>query len=238
MKSKPRTIDEYLAGVNADQRVALEKLRKTIRAAAPEVEECISYGIPAFRLNGRSLVFFGAWANHCSFYPGNSATLRKFQSDPKGFQTTKGTIRFSPDNPLPPALVKKTGQSTDSGEPDLTSRMPKFSPRRLAQRSYEAFAAGDRKFFEQHLAEDFTFSSPLDVGLDRAGYFARCWPGAGHDQKFNFLRLIEHDDEVVVTYEMTKPNGEKGRNTEIMRIKDNKIVSVEVYFGWDLLPNH
>jgi ketosteroid isomerase-like protein len=112
--------------------------------------------------------------------------------------------------------------------------MPKFSPRRLAQRSYEAFAAGDRKFFEQHLAEDFTFSSPLDVGLDRAGYFARCWPGAGHGQKFNFLRLIEHDDEVVVTYEMTKPNGEKGRNTEILRIKDNKIVSVEVYFGWDV----
>lgn len=104
----------------------------------------------------------------------------------------------------------------------------------MAQRSYEAFAAGDRKFFEQHLAEDFTFSSPLDVGLDRAGYFARCWPGAGQGQKFNFLRFIEHDDEVVVTYEMTKPNGEKGRNTEILRIKDNKIVSVEVYFGWDV----
>jgi hypothetical protein len=116
--------------------------------------------------------------------------------------------------------------------------MPKISPRRLAQRSYEAFAAGDRKFFEQHLAEDFTFSSPLDVGLDRAGYFARCWPGAGHGQKFNFLRLIEHDDEVVVTYELTKPNGEKGRNTEILRIKDNKIISVEVYFGWDVLADH
>jgi hypothetical protein len=112
--------------------------------------------------------------------------------------------------------------------------MPKFSPRRLAQRSYEAFAIGDRKFFEQHLAEDFTFSSPLDVGLDRAGYFARCWPGPGQGQKFNFLRLIEHDNEVVVTYELTKPNGDKGRNTEILLIKDNKIVSVEVYFGWDV----
>ena len=114
--------------------------------------------------------------------------------------------------------------------------MPKFSPRRLAQRSYEAFAAGDRKFFEKHLAEDFTFSNPLDVGLDRAGYFERCWPGAGQGQKFNFLRFIEHDDEVVVTYEMTKANGEKGRNTEILRVKDNKIVSVEVYFGWDIPP--
>jgi len=107
VKSKPRTIDEYLADVTADQRSVLEQLRKTIRAAAPKVEECISYGIPAFRLNGRSLVFFGAWANHCSFYPGSSRTLKKFQSDLKGFQITKGTIRFSPDKPLPRAVVKK-----------------------------------------------------------------------------------------------------------------------------------
>lgn len=107
MKSKPRTIDEYLTGVNADQRVALEKLRKTIRVAAPKVEECISYGIPAFRLNGRSLVFFGAWANHCSFYPGSSRTLKEFRNDLKGFQVTKGTVRFSPNKPLPLALVKK-----------------------------------------------------------------------------------------------------------------------------------
>lgn len=106
-KRKPKTIDEYLAGVSADQQIALEKLRKTIHAVEPKVEECISYGIPAFRLNGRSLVFFGAWANHCSFYPGSSATLRKFQSDLKGFRISKGTIRFSPDNPLPLALVKK-----------------------------------------------------------------------------------------------------------------------------------
>jgi hypothetical protein len=61
-------------------------------------------------------------------------------------------------------------------------------------------------------------------------------PGQG--QRFKFLRLIEHDDEVVATYEMTKPNGEKGRNTEILRIKDNKILSVEVYFGWDVLADH
>jgi len=107
MNSKPRTIDEYLAGVNAHQRIALEKLRKTIREVAPKAEECISYGIPAFRLNGRALVFFGAWANHCAFYPGSSATLKKFRNDLKGFQITKGTIRFSPDNPIPIAVVKK-----------------------------------------------------------------------------------------------------------------------------------
>jgi uncharacterized protein YdhG (YjbR/CyaY superfamily) len=106
-KRKPRSIDEYVTRVTVDQRAALEKLRQTIRAAAPEAEECISYGIPAFRLNGHSLVFFGAWANHCSFYPGSSATLKKFQNELKDFQTSKGTLRFSPDRPLPVALVKK-----------------------------------------------------------------------------------------------------------------------------------
>jgi uncharacterized protein YdhG (YjbR/CyaY superfamily) len=106
-RRKPATIDEYLTGLNAQRRVALEKLRRTIRAVTPKLEECISYGIPAFRLNGRSLVFFGAWANHCSLYPGSSATLKKFRTDLKNFQISKGTIRFSPDKPLPIALVKK-----------------------------------------------------------------------------------------------------------------------------------
>ncbi|MCI0538878.1 MAG: hypothetical protein L0Z50_27035, partial [Verrucomicrobiales bacterium] len=63
--AKPKTIDEYLAALNADQRAALKKLRKTIRAAAPKAEECISYQLPAFRLNGM-LVAFGATANHCA----------------------------------------------------------------------------------------------------------------------------------------------------------------------------
>ncbi len=62
------------------------------------------------------------------------------------------------------------------------------------------------------------------------------WSWSGPE--IQFLRLIEHDDEIVVTYEMTKPNGEKGRNTEILRVKDNKIISVEVYFGWDVLADH
>ena len=106
-KQKPRTIDEYLTKVNPKQRVALEKLRETIRAVAPGAEECISYGIPSFRLNGRALVFFGAWANHCSFYPGDSATLKKFRNEPRDFQISKGTIRFSPDKPLPITLLKK-----------------------------------------------------------------------------------------------------------------------------------
>jgi uncharacterized protein YdhG (YjbR/CyaY superfamily) len=110
-RRKPTTIDEYLASVKPDQRRVLEKLRETIHSAAPKAEECISYGIPAFRLNGRSLVFFGAWTNHCAFYPGSSITLKKFRKDLKGFQIAKGTIRFSVDRPLPVALVKKLVRS-------------------------------------------------------------------------------------------------------------------------------
>jgi uncharacterized protein YdhG (YjbR/CyaY superfamily) len=106
-RRKPKTIDEYLAGVDADHCDALQKLRKTIHTVAPTAEECISYGIPAFRLNGRSLVFFGAWANHCAFYPGSSNTLKKFRNELRNFQTSKGTLRFSPDKPMPVALVKK-----------------------------------------------------------------------------------------------------------------------------------
>src|SRR5205814_8519635 len=106
-KRKPRTIDEYLAQVQADQQMVLEKLRQTILAVAPGAEECISYGVPAFRLNGRSLVFFGAWANHCALYPGSSATLKKFRNELRDFQVSKGTLRFSPDKPLPVALVKR-----------------------------------------------------------------------------------------------------------------------------------
>jgi uncharacterized protein YdhG (YjbR/CyaY superfamily) len=93
--------------VNADHRGALERLRKAIHAAEPKAEECISYGIPAFRLNGCLIVGFGAWANHCSFYPTSSTTLKKFRNELRNFQTSKGTLRFSPDEPMPVALVKK-----------------------------------------------------------------------------------------------------------------------------------
>jgi uncharacterized protein YdhG (YjbR/CyaY superfamily) len=106
-KRKLTTIDEYLADANPDQRRTLNKLRAIVRAAAPEAQECISYGIPAFRLNGRPLVFFAAWTNHCSLYPGNSVILKHFRDDLKDFEIRKGTIRFLPNRPLPIALVKK-----------------------------------------------------------------------------------------------------------------------------------
>jgi len=106
-KRKPRTIDEYLTQVQTEQRTVLEKLRQAILDVAPGAEECISYGIPAFRLNGRALVFFGAWANHCALYPGSSTTLKKFRDELRDFQISKGTVRFSAGKPLPVALVRK-----------------------------------------------------------------------------------------------------------------------------------
>jgi ketosteroid isomerase-like protein len=112
--------------------------------------------------------------------------------------------------------------------------MPSEDRVKNARDMYEAFAAGDRRSVEAMLTEDFLFFSPLDVGLDRNGYFERCWPGAGQGQKFDFARLISADDEVIVTYEMTRANGGRGRNTEVLTFRDNQICRAEVYFGWDL----
>jgi uncharacterized protein YdhG (YjbR/CyaY superfamily) len=107
MPGKPRTIDEYLAAVSDDKRAALEVLRQTIRAAAPEAEECISYQLAAFRLNGKNLVAFGATANHCAFYLMSGSTVEAHQDELKDYDTSTGTIRFQVDNPLPAALVRK-----------------------------------------------------------------------------------------------------------------------------------
>ena len=106
-KSKATTIDEYLAPLSADKRAALEKIRKTIQAAAPEAEEGISYGLAAFRLNGRPLVAFGASDNHCAVYPMNGTTVEGFKDELEDFETSKGTIRFQPSKPLPATLVRK-----------------------------------------------------------------------------------------------------------------------------------
>lgn len=93
--SGPKDVEAYLA--------ALQKLRKTIRAAAPKAEAVISYGIPAFRYQGYVLVWFAAWKNHCSLYPMSNA----FKRELKGYDTAKGTIRFAADKPLPATSVRK-----------------------------------------------------------------------------------------------------------------------------------
>ena len=106
----PQSIDAYLARLTSDKRAALEKLRRAIKAAAPKAEECISYQLPAFRLDGKVLVWFGAATNHCSFYPG-AAPIAQHAAELEGYKTSKGTIRFAPDEPLPASLVKKLVRS-------------------------------------------------------------------------------------------------------------------------------
>lgn len=106
-KAKPRTIDEYLAGLSVGQQEALGKLRRAIHAAAPGAEEYIGYGLAGFKHNGRPLVFFGAWTGHCALYAASPAIQAKFQPELKDFEVSKGTIRFTPEKPLPVALVKR-----------------------------------------------------------------------------------------------------------------------------------
>jgi uncharacterized protein YdhG (YjbR/CyaY superfamily) len=106
MKKASQTVDGYLRTLSADKRAALQKLRRAIHAAAPRAEECISYQIPAFRLDGRMLVWFGAASQHCSFFPG-AYPIAALKQDLKAYKTSKGTIRFQPDKPLPAALVRK-----------------------------------------------------------------------------------------------------------------------------------
>jgi ketosteroid isomerase-like protein len=105
---------------------------------------------------------------------------------------------------------------------------------KLAQDAYNAFQASDRDRIEALLADDFAFHSPPDPALDRDGFFERCWPNAGVIESFEFVRLIESGDEVVVTYESTKTDGNRFRNTEVLTFDGDRIASQEVYFGWDL----
>lgn len=106
MKPAAKTIDGYLAKVSSDKRAALQKLRKAIRTVVPKAEECISYGVPSFRLDGKFLVAFGLGANHCSFYPGSTA-MEVHRNELRRYDTSKGTLRFPAAKPLPAALVRK-----------------------------------------------------------------------------------------------------------------------------------
>ncbi|MEP6569910.1 MAG: DUF1801 domain-containing protein [Acidobacteriota bacterium] len=99
-------VDEYLAAVPEEARATLENLRKTIRAAAPKAIEVISYKVPTFKLDGRMLVSYAAFKNHCSFFPG-AAPIKQYEADLKSYETSRGTIRFPTGKLLPATLVKK-----------------------------------------------------------------------------------------------------------------------------------
>ena len=102
----PKNVDDYLAGVPELARSTLCKMRAAIRSALPpEATETISYGMPAFEYKG-VLVWFAAFSNHCSLFP-TAAVVKAFKNELRGFSTSKGTIHFPTDKPVPTALVKK-----------------------------------------------------------------------------------------------------------------------------------
>jgi ketosteroid isomerase-like protein len=104
----------------------------------------------------------------------------------------------------------------------------------IARAAYEAYVAKNRAAIEKLIAADFHFTSPLDNRIDRATYFARCWPNSERIDGFNFINLVRDGDRVFVTYEGHTRNGERFRNTEIVTVRDGQIVEVEVYFGWSI----
>jgi len=135
MASRPRTIDEYLAGLSAEQRSALQAVRRAIRAAAPRAEECISYGMPAFRQDGRPLVALRAATKHCAFHPMSSQTIAGLRKQLVGYDTSPGTIRFQASDPLPASLVRKL----------VKARIAENAQPRARKRSKTRRAAAGRK---------------------------------------------------------------------------------------------
>lgn len=102
----PRNIDRYIAGFPADVRPTLERVRSTIRKAVPRAEEAISYGIPAFKVNGRTIIYFAGWKRHYSIYPANDRLVAAFKDELEPYEVNgKGTIRFPLSQPVPVKLI-------------------------------------------------------------------------------------------------------------------------------------
>lgn len=104
---KPLDHDDYLARIPDDKRAALERLRAQVLKAAPGAEECVAWQMPSFRVEGRLLVCYAAARHHCSLYPMSSDLMEAMAAELEGLDTSKGTIRFQPEKPLPAALVRR-----------------------------------------------------------------------------------------------------------------------------------
>ncbi len=107
----PNAIDEYLNGLAEEQRAALERVRALVRAAVPEAEEGISYGVPAFRLRGKAIAGFSASKNHLTYFPMSGATTATLADELKGYKTSKGAVQFTLDHPLSEELIHKQIQT-------------------------------------------------------------------------------------------------------------------------------
>ena len=107
-------------------------------------------------------------------------------------------------------------------------------PTAIARASYEAYERKDRAAIEALIAENFSFSSPLDNRLDRKTYFERCWPNSQRITAFDFIHLVRDGERVFVTYEARNADGTRFRNTEVLTIHGHQIAEVEVYFGWSI----
>ena len=104
----------------------------------------------------------------------------------------------------------------------------------IARAAYEAYVRKDREAIEALMAPDLHFTSPLDNRIDRATYFARCWPNSQDMEGFDFIHLVPDGPRVFVTYEGRTRKGRRFRNTEIVTVRGSQIVEVEVYFGWSI----
>lgn len=103
----PKDIDDYLAGVEEPKRGTLEKLRQTIHGVLPGAQETISYGMPAFKVGGKTVAGFAAFKEHLSYLPHSGSVLSQLGDEVAAYDTSKGSLKFPVDKPLPKRLVKK-----------------------------------------------------------------------------------------------------------------------------------
>lgn len=119
---KPESVEDYFASLTEDQRKALQKLREQIRAASPEATEAVYYSMPSFRYRGKALVAYAAFKDHLSLFPLGASVLDALGDELKDFRTSKGTLQFTIEKPMPAALVKKLVQARMA---EIDAKQPK-----------------------------------------------------------------------------------------------------------------
>jgi uncharacterized protein YdhG (YjbR/CyaY superfamily) len=132
VRAKAKTIDDYLSPLPADRRATLEALRRTIKTIVPRAEECISYSMPAFRVDGHVVAGFQATGKGFSYYPFSGSTLATLAGDLAGYDKTKSALHFDSERPLPKALVRKLlrARLAENARPRGTRRAP--APKRTS----------------------------------------------------------------------------------------------------------